>query len=327
MNGASIPSNAIPAANLDAQASEWLVRIESAGATADDHAALAAWLSQSPRHEGAYIRAQAIWYALASEAVESTGEAGLQADRPVRYPATGRRGLLAAAGLGAILLAGRSIPFQRQSSRRIQTNVGEMRRIALTEGASVLMNTASTIEISDDRNLPVVSVNAGEAFFDLVHAIGAMTVNLGWASVQGGGAAFSVEVAGRTGQLLVAQGHVNLRMGAARSSTTIQGGHSIFLQTDEPPQIRKISPSDIESRLAWRTGSIVFSGETVTQAAAMMNRYNRVRIHVEPGSLGEEPVIGRFSVNDPHGFARAAVQLYGATMRQVGDRIELASHP
>ena len=80
----------------------------------------------------------------------------------------------------------------------------------------------------------------------------------------------------------------------------------------------------IDTALSWRTGQLVFDGDTVAEAAAEFNRYNVRKIEVAGATLGGQKMIGRFRTNEPDAFARAVATLMEAQADIGADRIILS---
>src|SRR5690606_3799472 len=85
-----------------------------------------------------------------------------------------------------------------------------------------------------------------------------------------------------------------------------------------------VAGNEIDRSLSWRTGQLVFEGDTVAEAAAAFNRYNAVKLEIADPALGQEEMIGRFRTNEPDAFARAAAALLGARVETGPDRIVLS---
>jgi transmembrane sensor len=54
----------------------------------------------------------------------------------------------------------------------------------------------------------------------------------------------------------------------------------------------------MERRLAWRTGFMVFEGQTLREALAEMSRYSRRQLRVENPELAERSIVGVFPISD-----------------------------
>ena len=75
---------------------------------------------------------------------------------------------------------------------------------------------------------------------------------------------------------------------------------------------------------AWRSGRLIFDGETLAEVAAEFNRYNKVRIVVEDPQLAGERLSGVFDANQPQSLV-LFLERAGAIEPPVvsGDRIVL----
>ena len=66
--------------------------------------------------------------------------------------------------------------------------------------------------------------------------------------------------------------------------------------------VEKVSPSEIERRLAWIDGTLVLDG-TLEQAVEEFNRYNSRRLVIDDPLLRILPVVGRYDAHNPDLFA------------------------
>src|SRR5437868_1171314 len=95
---------------IDDQALEWVAKASAAPLCEVDQRAFEMWYALSPRHQGAYLRAQAIWHSLGKATIQPdlrpvTGSAVLDRDIAAgRQQRTSRRAFLAA-GLAAASVA------------------------------------------------------------------------------------------------------------------------------------------------------------------------------------------------------------------------------
>jgi transmembrane sensor len=82
---------------------------------------------------------------------------------------------------------------------------------------------------------------------------------------------------------------------------------------------------EIDNALAWRTGQLVFDGDTVAEAVAEFNRYNVRKIELSDAALGQKKMIGRFRTNEPDAFAHAVEILTDSRAIITAERIILSS--
>jgi transmembrane sensor len=66
-----------------------------------------------------------------------------------------------------------------------------------------------------------------------------------------------------------------------------------------------LTKAAVERALAWRFGNIDLAGQSLAQAAAEFNRYNKRKIIIADSATGAELLDGTFQFNDPEGFALA----------------------
>ena len=88
-----------------------------------------------------------------------------------------------------------------------------------------------------------------------------------------------------------------------------------------PPQA--LSATAIDRATLWRTGYLEFDGQSLQDAAANFNRYNRQVIEVSDAGLAAQAVTGRFRATDPAAFAQAASTMLSARLRIEGNRLIL----
>src|SRR5262249_17435005 len=63
--------------------------------------------------------------------------------------------------------------------------------------------------------------------------------------------------------------------------------------------LHNLRSNEITNQLAWTEGRLVFQGETLRQAAAEFNRYNRRKIVIDDQSIADLRIGGAFSPTEP----------------------------
>jgi transmembrane sensor len=76
---------------------------------------------------------------------------------------------------------------------------------------------------------------------------------------------------------------------------------------------------DLERRLAWREGVIVFAGEPLSEVVGQMSRYSGVPIFIEDDRLRTIPIGGRFKVGDVDSMLEGLESLFGVEVRRDAD--------
>ena len=305
-------------------AAGWAVRRDARPLTQAEAAELDDWLAASDRNRGALLRAQATLAYLDRAASLAAGRGFASEARPAA-PRLGRRSFLAAtasaaaaAGIGAIALVQ---PWQQ----RIDTAIGEVRRVPLEDGSVATLNTDTRLRVAMDKSERVVSLADGEAWFEVAHdPAKPFIVEAGDVRVRAVGTAFSVRRRDYGADILVTEGRVLAwRVGDAARPVAVDAGYKLYLATKAAARPVK-AEAEIERALAWRSGEIAFDGETLGEAVEEFNRYNRRKLVVADPALARAPLVGFFRANEPESFARAVSPMIGATATEQDDRIVIS---
>jgi transmembrane sensor len=300
--------------DIEIAASLWAVRERPL--SPEDEASLNAWLDGDPRRRGALLRAQASWSALDrakafGPSVKWSGE-GKPSRRAVLTAASVMSGL-AAAGIGALFIS--------QHRSETVTDTGEIRRLPMSDGSVAAINTESAIRVDMTERERRVDLVRGEVWFKVAkNRQRPFVVSAGDARVQAVGTAFSVRRRDGGADVLVTEGTVKVwREGDTEPAILLNAGDRTFVA--QGGIVANHAPESIDNALAWRSGEIVLTGQSVAEAAAEYNRYNRVKIIIQNPELGSERLLGRFSTDDPEGFSLAVAHSFGAEMTKTDKAI------
>ncbi|MDR6624961.1 FecR domain-containing protein [Caulobacter segnis] len=308
------------AAEIEADAARWVVRLDRDGKNPDLRADLGTWLAGDRRRVGAYARAQAAWTHMDRASVL----AGESAPREVGPSLVRRRGVIA--GLGA-LAAGLASAFiaPRLLARRYDTALGEIRRVPMSDGSVAAINTDSTLEIAMRPNLRAVKLERGEAWFAVAKdPERPFVVESGPVRIRAVGTAFSVRKREGGSDVLVTEGVVEVwTKDGETPARRVAAGQRLFAANDADVLTSPRGDADLGRQLAWRDGQIVLDGQTLAEAAAEFNRYNDRKIEVADPRLANERFVGWFRTNDPQGFAEAAATTFNGTVSLNNDTIVL----
>lgn len=301
--------NATP---IDDQAACWAVRAERDDFDAADQAELDAWLAADRRRQGAFLRAQAGWSMLDRASAlrgdqTSPASAGRGAAPTRRWIWMAGGGAAMAAGLGALaVLAPETAHYGAQ--------LGEVRRVPLEDGSIAAINTDSALEVVMRPRLRQVRLKHGEAWFQVAKdRARPFVVAAGDVRVRAVGTAFSVRRLADGAEIQVTEGTVEAwSMGDDAHRILVTAGSKTLVRDSGGPGRVVQASAAIDRSLAWRSGQIILDGETLGEAATEFNRYNARKIVVPDADLAREPLVGRFRVNEPEAFARAAATTIGA---------------
>ena len=83
------------------------------------------------------------------------------------------------------------------------------------------------------------------------------------------------------------------------------------------------APAAIERALAWRDGEIALEGETLANAIAEFNRYNRQQLVVADPTLAGERLVGLFQIDNPGDFAATVAAAFDVEVATSASEIRL----
>lgn len=288
-------------ARIDSEAARWVARQDKAAWCDADEAELQQWLRVDPRHCGALLRAEASWAMLEQCSHQPEEEEG-KAPPP---PALGRRTLLAGGGAAlAASLAGGF--FWLRGVRVYATDKGEIRRVNLVDGSVAAINTETWLDVDFAARDRHVRIDRGEAWFQVAkNAKRPFVVEAGDVRAVAVGTAFSVRRQHDGAEIMVTEGVVEA-WGVRNAPQKIRliAGERVFI-ADDAAVTRETGGASVDRALAWRSGKIDLAGETLSQAIAEFNRYNRRKLILADPSVASEQFDGSFRIDDVEGFATA----------------------
>ena len=317
-----IMSDRLDSGEVEDQACAWAVRIDAGPLDPSTTTRLNGWLAYDTRHPGALLRAQAALSYLdrgrALSAVVPAPEPGMLLSR--------RRMLLAGGALAAALAGFGTYALLGQRGRQFSTDVGELRRVPLPDGSVASINTQSTVEVAIQPTLRQISLARGEAWFQVAKdASRPFLVSAGRFRVRAVGTAFAVRLRDRSADVLVTEGVVETWVvGLEGQRTRLSAGSQAYLSDTGPVKVADSGDEPIRRTLAWREGQIALEGETLEDAVAEFNRYNRRKLVIADASLAHEQLVGQFRTSEPEAFARAVGATLGASVAADADSIRLS---
>lgn len=267
-------------------AARWLALLESGKASELDLQRLAQWRASSNLHENAWQKAQLLRQRFA----QLPGELAMATlDRPD----AGRRALLKQAlGVAALVpaawLLGRQMPLEAWTAD-VHTAVGERRRLLLSDGTALQLNTDSAVDIDlPARRLTLVrgevavTVPAGVSMAVQV-PFGQVAVSAGEACVRLFDQACRVSVLSGTATLQPLRG----------AALTLQAGQQASLQVGS---VGPVSALD-DLLLGWRDGVLRLDDRPLGDLLRELRRYRAGVLRWEP-ALETLRVTGTFRLDD-----------------------------
>ncbi len=303
----------VTAREIDETAAAWVAKLDRQ-LTAAEERELKAWFAEDERHLGAFGRLHALL--LHTERAAGLGENYRPEQfRTPQAPAFSRRMMVGSAAAALAAAAGAGVWFTAAKGA-YSTRRGEVRVIPLSDGSVVTLNTASRVVVRYSEASRSISLEEGEALFDVTKdPARPFVVTTGDMTVRAVGTSFTVRRMGqRPTQVLVREGVVEIKSLSARAAAPVRVSANMRAsgRLTQAVTTSVMPPADVGRALLWREGRIAFEGESLTRAAAEFARYSDVRIVIDDAELASEEVSGMYAANDPIGFGRAVAKAFGA---------------
>ena len=319
------------------EASLWLARIDR-GLDAQGHELLRQWLAASPANAAVLLEVARVW--------DKTDVLARLADLFPLPQQPGRKFARVTWAAAASVLLALSLALWALVATRpqpppapgqlYQTAVGVRSTIMLPDGSRLTLNTNSAVRVAYTNRSRMLMLDRGELFVQVARDTARpLTVRVGDRLVQAVGTAFNVRITEQQRiDLIVTEGKVIVGVtnaGAARdpqvipadlgsaSSQTVAAGEQLRLD-DRSVKPLALEPSEVEVRLSWRGGNIVFRGEPLADALAEIERYTPVEFVIQDEDLKKIRVIGMFKVGDVEGLLQTLRQNFNIGHERVGDK-------
>jgi transmembrane sensor len=290
---------------IEARASRWLAARDAGALSRAQADEFTRWLEADIRHRVAYLRLEATWNR--TDQLRELRPLDRSVDPDLLAAREQRRWPLAlAASLAVALIGGFWAWRQHFSWEQYETRVGGFSRIVLKDGSVVDLNTDSYIRVRLGADQREVQLLRGEGRFQVAHDMQRpFTVAAADTAVRALGTAFSVRLReGDQVDVVVSEGKVAVASAQGQSGPPLTAGDAAVVGPDSVA-VSRLEPQLLARRMAWTAGRLEFRGETLGEAVAEFNRYNRRQIRLADASLASLRVGGSFAATDPESFADA----------------------
>lgn len=283
-----------PADAVRQAAAEWLVRVQSDAAGADDWAALSDWLEASPDHLAAFEEAELVAAEL-EDRREALAEALSPPDAKVvalrwARPHPARRGLIAALAAAAAALVVAPVVWRAAegTTQVYRTAPGEVRDIALADGSHIRLNGASQISVRLGWRARHVTMAEAEASFDVAHDPGRpFLVAVGDQEVRVVGTQFNISRYDGRIAVTVRRGVVEVRQPDLGSQPVARLTKGQELRHAEGTRTSAVGAADPAIAFAWTEGRLICQDETLAHIAERLSRRFAIPIRVAPSAAGK----------------------------------------
>ena len=316
---------------LDA-ASRWTLKIDEGPLSASEEDALAAWLDEHVRHPELLLEVAAAWDKTDSLArLAELFPHDSRADQMPRGPWHQRwaQGAAVAAGLAVLVVSGVLLlnPGSDQAlptmSAAYETLIGEQKTVLLPDASEVVLNTNSQLAVTFTPSARVLRLARGEILVRVAEdRARLLSVVAGDRIIQAVGTEFVVEITdNQQVELMVTEGKVVIGIQPLAVTSRSQGDVDALDTVGDPPVLallednivsageavilsaadpgRKTVPADdIEVKLSWKEGRLIFRSEPLEKALQEVERYTTVEFVFLDESLKTRTLSGRFRAGD-----------------------------
>jgi transmembrane sensor len=310
---------------IEELASQWIVR-EDRGLRPGELEARNQWLAQSAENRVAYLRLKAAWQSADRLAALKSPAPIMERPAP---PNAFSRHFRAAAAVVLFISASASAVLYYQAHRDVRdtyiTSVGQHQTIRLADGTQVELNTDTQIRTQFEQSGRTVTLDHGEAYFDVVHdEHRPFTVFVNNRRITDVGTRFSVFRDGDHIEVVVNEGRVRMdKPSAPAERPVLADKNDVILARDDETLVIAKGPQDIARRLDWRQGLIFFDQETLADAATQFNRYNERKV-VVAGAARDIRIGGTFKADNVNIFTRLVHEGFGLKVDESDNRIVIS---
>jgi transmembrane sensor len=330
------------ATDTEQQASEWIIRSEAGEFTDDMQAEMGRWL-QNPCNRVTYIRIKEAWRRanrvrgtrpldgnvnpdLLKDNDLTFGPQHLELKKP-RWPfrvAAGAAVILISYLIFAVIWGWGLLGPSKWSS--YTTTIGGYENVSLPDGTVMQLNTDTEVQARLTSQRREIRLVRGEVLVKVKPDYRPFLMRAGDTSVkadppgESGGsfvvrlrASNGIDLAVTQGSVLLASSNRFIDMALGRSSaaeSTIDAGQTASVRP-EGIHVQRVSFDEINRKLSWTQGFLLFQGETLTEVTDEFNRYNRKHLIVTDPGIADRRIGGAFQSTDPESFVSALRKSFG----------------
>jgi transmembrane sensor len=337
------------------QAALWLTRLDR-GLVADERNEMRQWLADVTNHK-ALVEMARLWrgmdiMAVLAELFPLTTSPNRPPSRSFQSMALAAAAAVSIVALLTVFMLGQS-PWNLFAAPRpapmavpnegYATGVGETRVVHPGDGSTITMNTNSAMVVIYAPPARDVYLLRGEAMFSVARdTTRPFYLHAGKRVLEATNSNFNVRIVSPERiELTVNDGRV--RVVPAADSTflpesprvaPIARRESLVYEQElaivEPREesVRRLETTELDNRLAWQRGMIVFENEPLEQALAEAGRYTNIEFVLADEALHREHMTGYFRTGDVDGLLMSLRLNYGIDSRREGpNRVILTAAP
>lgn len=344
--------------DIRGEASDWLVKIDR-GLKPEEQDALAEWLSEES-HYNALIEVAGLWDKMESlsrladlfpqsTVAEEVSEPspGFFSFKPVTAFAVSLFVLITAALFiynGADMFGEQTLIAESHPGYKevFETAVGETSTVNLPDGSELTLNTNTHVTVEFDQKSRYIKLDQGEIYVKVSKDKSRpLDVRAFDRVVRAVGTEFNIEIKDEhLVELIVTEGKVLVGVVQAAKSTdkvldsgilsdeessVVQKGLPVLageqlLMSEQGQAAEQIQSKEIDVKLSWRGGNLMFRGEPLARALAEVERYTPVEFVIMDENLKTIRIGGLFKSGDVDGLLKTLRQNFDIAYERVGDK-------
>ncbi|MBV7482992.1 FecR domain-containing protein [Bordetella sp. BOR01] len=290
------------------EAADWAVTLHYDTPTDAERQAFDRWRRQSPAHEAAWARAQAVFRTFN----QMPANIGKDALKRLEHRHDRRRALRL---LGLVLLAApagwlawRHTPWQEWTAD-LRAGTGEQKTVTLVDGTRLVLNTATAVDVAFTATERRLALVAGEIFIttaqDPSPARRPFIVRTVQGSLRPLGTRFNVRRLNDSTRVAVFEGAVEVCPVTSTQATIVQAGEQMAFTAGA---LQAVQPAD-DNAVLWKRGMLLAKDMRLGDVIAELARYRPGVLRCDP-AVADMLTSGALSLTDTD----AALALLSSTL-------------
>lgn len=326
------------------KASEWLARLDR-GLIPDEVRELRSWFEADPDNASALIEVAQLWDQMdsLSRLADLFPKPEPRRARRVRLTLALAMSAIIAATTAWLVWAPADKSGETQAAVQLvaapssyrqffETAVGEHSTVMLPDGSELTLNTNSRVRAEFSGSMRTLNLEQGEVYVKVAHdEAKPFVVRARDRIVRAIGTAFNVEIKqDQRVEIIVSEGKVMIGVADADANsfepawlesmdTSLVAGQRATLG-ESAPRIEDIDAEEIDVKLSWREGNIVFRGEPLADALDEIGRYTRVEFVIRDEELKSIRVAGLFRAGDVDGLLATLRENFNISYERLDDQ-------
>ncbi|BDX04764.1 FecR family protein [Planctobacterium marinum] len=320
--------NSLQQQDIEQQARDWLVKLESSELSAEQEDLFIAWLGESDAHGIAFQQAEQTWQlmheAKKSVTTETQGEKVISLakqrgrltakERNTKSQSGNSIARLVMSLAATVLLSFMALFWGQEAWWTLTadhfTATGQTQQRTLPDGSVITLNTHSAIKLHFSENERLVELLSGEIYVDVYSdKTRPFVVEAGAMRVTALGTEFNVKKnAGNTPTVVVTEHKVkveNTQKNAAE--LVLQEGQQVKLET-QYNRFSNVQNVDIQQTQGWLQKKLIFENELFGNVVNELRRYTKKQIIIRNSNIEQLRVTGVVQLDDPIAALRSLTE-------------------